>query len=247
MSEVLFPRAVQRIRHELKMRPLTVQRIEDLSPSVRRIVFTGAALSDFVSASFDDHIKLIIEQEGAEPFRRDYTPRAFSRASCELAIEFVLHGTGLASEWASQAQPGQSVVVAGPRGSMVIPTDYDWHLLIGDESALPAIARRLEELPVGNRAMVIAQAGNPADQRALASKAEASVQWVSDGQALHAALRGLTLPEGEGYAWAAGEHAVMTGVRRILIDEKQHSRSAMRVAAYWKQGESNQHGDIEDN
>jgi NADPH-dependent ferric siderophore reductase len=66
-------------------------------------------------------------------------------------LEFALHGSGPFSTWAGQAAPGQTRTVAGPRGSMVIPTDYAWHWLVGDDTAWPAIARRLEELPAESR------------------------------------------------------------------------------------------------
>jgi len=128
-----------------------------ISPGFRRVVFGGESLADFVSASFDDHVKLMLDTGGAEPVRRDYTPRAFDTAARELTLEFALHGDGPAARWAAQAAPGQSVTIGGPRGSFVVPTDYAWHLLAGDETALPAVARRLEELPAEAHAIVVLQ------------------------------------------------------------------------------------------
>src|SRR6185369_9649473 len=111
----------------------------------------------------------------AEPVRRDYTPRRYDAAAGELTIEFALHGDGPAARWAAQAAPGQRATIGGPRGSFVIPLDYDWHLLVGDESAMPAIARRLEELPAGATAIVILQVRDAADRRALQTSAAASL------------------------------------------------------------------------
>ena len=65
--------------------------------------------------------------------------------------------------WAAQAQRGETLTLGGPRGSFIIPTTYDWHLLIGDETALPAISRRLAELPAGARAVVLAEVDGPRD------------------------------------------------------------------------------------
>jgi NADPH-dependent ferric siderophore reductase len=200
------------------------------------VTFTDESLADFVSPSFDDHIKLFIDTGAEEPARRDYTPRSFDNAARELVLEFVLHGDGPASEWAAQAQPGQRVRIGGPRGSFLIPLDYDWHLLVGDETALPAIARRLEELPAGAKTMVVLQVADPADRRVLSSAAELSTTWVSDSAACLAALRALQLPPGEGYVWAAGEAADMAELRRILVDEKGHDKRAIRAAAYWRRG-----------
>ena len=135
---------VQRVRHELKRRELTVIGVDDVTPNFRRVTLTGDSLADFVSASFDDHVKLIFapDADGA-PVMRDYTPRRFDNAARELVIEFAQHGDGPAAAWAAQAQPGHTLTVGGPRGSFIIPTDFDWHLLVGDETALPAVARRL--------------------------------------------------------------------------------------------------------
>ena len=66
---------------------------------------------------------------------------------------------------------GDRVLVGGPRGSFVVPADYDWHLLVGDPTALPAIRRRLEELPAGTRVTVIAQA-DPADRLPFVTQAQ---------------------------------------------------------------------------
>jgi len=158
-------RRIQRIRHELLRRDLQVTRVEALSPGFVSVTLHGESLASFRSDSFDDHVKLFFDETAAEPARRDYTPRRFDTARQELTIEFALHGTGAASDWARQAAVGQRLVTAGPRGSMVIPTDYDWHLLIGDDSALPAVHRRLEELPAATRAIVILQVA-PGDRRA---------------------------------------------------------------------------------
>lgn len=239
-------RRVERVRHELKRRDLTVLRVTDLSPHVRSITLHGADMADFISASFDDHVKVIWPTpEGAEPVRRDYTPRRFDTTTGELDIEFTLHGDGPAAAWAAQAQPGQPLMVGGPRGSFIIPLDYDWHLLVGDLSALPAIARRLEELPAGARVTVLADVA-PEDRRDLPSHAQVSLTWVDGTSALLAAARALTLPSGEGYAWCAGEAAAMTALRAVLVAEKGVRKDQIRAAAYWKPGAADHHGSIED-
>ncbi len=110
---------VQRVRHELKLRELLVHRVREVSPALRRVTFVAApghSLHDFVSASFDDHVKLMFDAGDSEPVRRDYTPRRFDAAAGELDIEFALHGHGPASAWAAQAAPGQTVRIGGPRG-----------------------------------------------------------------------------------------------------------------------------------
>mgnify|MGYP003576357805 CR=1 FL=1 len=238
-------RRVRRVRHELRRRELEVARVEPLGPGFVAVTFAGEELADFVSDSFDDHVKFMLEDTGGEPVRRDYTPRRFDRERRELTIEFALHGHGAASEWARHARPGQRALVGGPRGSFVVPVDYDWHLLVGDATALPAISRRLEELPAGSVAIVIVQA-DPGDRRVLHLPGRVQVQWVDNDAELLQAARALELPPGEGYAWAGGEASVMAALRRILAEEKRHPREAMRVAAYWKRGASAHHEDLGD-
>jgi NADPH-dependent ferric siderophore reductase len=241
MSLIIPARRVQRVRHELRRREVTVARVAPLGPHFVAVTFTGEALADFVSASFDDHLKFILEAGDGEPVRRDYTPRHFDRAARELTIEFALHGPGGASDWARRAAPGQRAVIGGPRGSMIIPADYDWHLLAGDATALPAIHRRLEELPADTRAIVVLQLADAADRRALASAAPLDLHWVASDDELVATLAALPWPGGEGLVWCAGEAAAMARVRRVVLEQKQHPREAMRVAAYWKRGAADYH------
>ena len=232
-------RRVERVRHELKRRELTVQAVEVVTPHFRRITLVDDSLSDFVSASFDDHVKVFIGDA-----RRDYTPRSFDNAARELVIEFALHGDGPAAEWAARAVPGDTLAIGGPKGSLIVPVDYDWHLLAGDETAFPAVARRLEELPAGARAIVVLKAADVADRRTFASAADVSMTWVStDAELLHA-VRALALPEGDGYAWCAGEAACMAALRRELVEVKGHPGEATRAAAYWKRGAQGHHENL---
>jgi len=246
MSDFPTTPRVQRVRHELRRRTLRVQRVEDLSPGMRRITLAGAELEGFVSASFDDHVKLIFDAGDAEraAVMRDYTPRRHDATAGELDIEFALHGDGPAAAWATQAVPGQPLVVAGPRGSFVIAPDHAWHLLAGDVTALPAIARRLEELPAGTPAIVLLAVA-AADRRPLPSQADVALQWFDDDAALLAALRQLALPPGEGYAWCAGEAATMAAARRVLVQERGHPGQSIRAAAYWKRGARAHHEHLE--
>ena len=134
MNSTQVQRRVQRVRHELRARPVQVSRIEPLGECFLGVTFAGEALADFHSAAFDDHVKFIFDSPAGEQVRRDYTPRRFDAHKRELTIEFALHGEGQACDWARRAAVGQPVVIAGPRGSLIVPLDCDWHLLIGDAS-----------------------------------------------------------------------------------------------------------------
>jgi NADPH-dependent ferric siderophore reductase len=237
------PPLVQRVRHELKLRELEVAGVDALSPGFLAVRFQGEALADFTSLGFDDHVKIVFDGADGVQLRRDYTPRRFSREARELVIEFALHGDGAASDWARAAKVGDRLLVGGPRGSMIVPLTLGWHLLVGDATALPAISRRLEELPADSRTFVFVLA-EEADRRAFADAAQAEVQWLASNEALLAALRALALPAADtGFAWGGGEAALMAQVRQVLVDKgvpKQH----MRVSAYWKQGVADHHEDL---
>ena len=252
---------VERVRHPIKMRLLTVKRITELSPSMRRITLTGKDLDGFISASFDDHVKLIVpdvqggkpsmptvgdsglmfEPGRPKPAMRDYTPRSYDPLTRELDIDFVLHHDGPATHWASRAEPGHSIGIGGPRGSFVIPMTFDWHLLIGDETALPAIGRRLEEFPPETRAIAVIKTGSDDARIKLDSQCELQMHWVSDTShatldmdALETTVRRLDLPQGEGFIWAAGEYSTIKAIRQHLVDDRGIDKSRIRASSYWR-------------
>ena len=246
MSDTAPPalRRIQRVRHELQRRELEVTQVQRLSPNFISVTLQGSSLSNFRSDSFDDHVKVFFDESASDPARRDFTPRRFDTTACDLTLEFALHDHGPASDWARQASTGQRLVVGGPRGSMIIPTDYAWHMLIGDDSALPAVHRRLEELPEGSHAIVLLQIDDAGDHRTFTSPANVQLQWVRSTNELLSAIAALPLPEGEGFAWAAGEASVMVRVRQALVD-KAIPKESMKVAAYWKAGAQAFHETLE--
>jgi NADPH-dependent ferric siderophore reductase len=237
---------IRRVRHEVKRRELTVAHVQQISPHVVSVTFAGESLVDFISLSFDDHVKFILGTDDGEPIMRDYTPRSYDRERRELTIEFALHGDGPAARWARDAHPGQRVLLGGPRGSMIIPMDFDWHLLAGDETAMPAIARRLEELPAGSKAFAIIQITELADRRSLTSHADVEVQWATNKEQMISMVRALVLPPGEGFAWCAGEAGEVRALRQVFVEEKAQHGHAIRAAAYWKRGATAHHENLED-
>jgi NADPH-dependent ferric siderophore reductase len=242
--------AIHRVSHEIKRRKLEVLRVTDVTPLMRRITLHGQELAGFISLGTDDHVKLLFAQtpqeqaalenfgpgaEGPRPTMRDYTPRRYDAATGELDIDFVLHGEGPAATWAAQAQPGQSLYIAGPRGSMIVPDMFDSYLLIGDETALPAIARRLEELPANRAALVVVEIANPDEQQVFQSAAQVDVIWIVRGeQDLVQVTRKLEMPEGRLYAWVATESGLSRKVRAVLLNEFGLDEAAVKAAGYWR-------------
>jgi NADPH-dependent ferric siderophore reductase len=241
------PRAPRRVRHEPRRRELRVKRVDKIAAHMIRVAL-GGDLEGFTSLGFDDHIKLFFPQPPApsgEPqvASRDYTPRRYDAAGNTLEIEFVLHDAGPATAWAEQVQPGQSLQIGGPRGSFIIPTTFDWHLLIGDDTALPAIGRRLGELPAGTKVVVLAEVDGPTDELKLDSAADVSVTWAHRNGAeagtttvLADKLRTMRLPKGDYYAWVACESLTAKALRVQLIADHGANPKWMRAAGYWRRG-----------
>lgn len=238
-------RKTERVRHETRRRQLTVAEKTFVTPQMLAIRFTSDDLFDFVSLAADDHVKLILASEpeaSGKPPMRDYTPRSFDRAKGELTIEFALHDNpGPATAWAISTAVGDNVTVGGPRGSVVISDRYDWYWLIGDETALPAIARRIAECDSQNIAALIAVT-DKAEEQFFASREGLSVAWVhrpasatADADPLLTTLASWTLPDGDGFVWIAAEANVARSVRAHLI-ERGHPAEQMKAAGYWKHG-----------
>lgn len=266
---------VTRVRHPLKFRLLQVLRVQSLTPYQICITLTGDDLHDFESSSFDDHMKVFFPENATDkpalpsmgadgivfpadqprPIARDFTPRRFDREALELDIEFAVHDAGPATTWANQAQVGQYLGVGGPRGSLVIPTGFDWHLLLGDDTALPAIARRLAELPASTCAIAIIGVANSSARIELNTNANLTVIWRYRNESINGnvdsypllkAVQEITFPDGEGYVWAAGESAEIRAIRQHLVTERGIDKTRIRAASYWKKGVEAVHETMDD-
>ena len=144
-----------RVRHNSRRRTLEVQEKWHVTPRMLRMVLGGEDFEDFTTPSADDHIKLYVPSKAGDLAARDFTPRHFDAEAKKLTIDIALHSAGPAIRWAEQAQAGDVVEISGPRGSLMISDDFDWWLLIGDETALPSIGRRVEGLAAGVHAITL--------------------------------------------------------------------------------------------
>ncbi len=257
-TQATDPRAPRRVRHEPRRRKLTVRQVETIAAHMVRVTLSGD-LEGFTSLGFDDHVKLFFPDgtknaEGApNMLGRDFTPRRYDPAKDTLEIDFAIHDAGPATRWAAQAKPGDTLALGGPRGSFIIPTTYDWHLLVGDETALPAISRRLAELPARTRTVVVAEVDGPDDETALPTAADAAVTWAhrngvaaGDSDVLAKTLAKLKLPAGDYYGWVACESLIAKALRRQLIADHGANPKWLRAAGYWRRGAVAVHDVIED-
>ena len=239
-----------------------VVRTTRVTPHLVRVVLGGDGLAGFPAGAFTDHyVKLLfppadapyavpfdVERVRAEhppeswPVTRTYTVRAWDARAGELTIDFVHHGEeGLAGPWAAAARPGDLVQLLGPGGAYTPSPDADWHLLVGDDSALPAIAAAVGRLPAGRPARVFVEVPTEEDEQELGAGRHVDVVWVhrghrAPGTALLAAVLSADLPDGAVHAFVHGEAGFVRDVRRHLRAGRTLTPELTSISGYWRRG-----------
>lgn len=234
---------ITRHRFDTRRRTLTVQDKTRITPAMIRLVLEGEDLADFTSLGPDDHIKLFFDTGAEKPEMRDYTPRAFDREARTLVLDFAVHDAGPATLWAVAAQPGDSLQIGGPRGSAVVAPVFDWWLLIGDETALPAMGRWIEEMPEGTAVTTLGLVTGAAEEQRWESRAAHRAAWLhradpADPAPVLEAARGLDLPEGRGFIWIAAEAGVARALRDHFRNDRGHPNEWLKAAGYWVKGQA---------
>jgi NADPH-dependent ferric siderophore reductase len=249
---------------------LTVVRTEPLAPSMRRIVLGGDEFETFADRVralpqryTDLYVKLVFLADGfdypepldlgvvketmpqeAWPVLRTYTVSDVDEQERLVTIDFVVHGDeGVAGPWAAAAQPGDTIHLRGPNGGYAPDAAADWHLLVGDESALPAIAASIAALDDAATAVAFVEVDGPADERDLGGPAGLELHWLHRGEAapgtttlLDDAVRAMPWREGRVQAFVHGESALLKSVRAYLLRERRVARADVSVSAYWRRG-----------
>ncbi|MFJ8883751.1 siderophore-interacting protein [Streptomyces sp. NPDC102402] len=187
--------------------------------------------------------------EDVRAVMRAYTVRAQRRGddgATEIDIDFAVHEDGgPACRWAEAAAPGQRLKALGPAVEdntsvrFRPPRDTGWVLIWADETALPAASAALEWLPAGTKAQAWLEVPHARDRLELRTEADVTVHWlVRDQGALSAveAVRGTELPDGNPYAWIAGEASGVRELRRHLVQERKFDRGRVTFVGYWRRG-----------
>ncbi|MFI0797095.1 siderophore-interacting protein [Micromonospora rubida] len=239
-----------------------VLRTERPTPHLVRLVLGGEELTGLPVGEYTDYyVKLVFPPSGVtyqEPvdlaaIRRDlppeqwprlraYTLRAWDPLAGELTIDIVHHGeVGVAGPWAARLRPGDPVMFVGPGGAYAPSPEADWHLLVGDESALPAIAAALERLPVDAPAKVFVEVADAADEQPLPSPGAVELTWLHRGdrpvgEALVTAVTALDFPLGDVHAFVHGEATFVRELRRLLRVERAVPRERLSISGYWRRG-----------
>jgi NADPH-dependent ferric siderophore reductase len=199
-----------------------VRRREQLSPHLVRLTL---AVDGFVSTGVpDEWVGLVVPGQFQV---RYYTVRSYGDG--ELVLDVVLHEVGLVTEWASGDCVGDTVVVTEPKGSFALPDGADWLMLVGDLTALPAMARIGETSDLPTR--IWAQVPDDLPDY-LPGRAE--VTWVDGSSSLADVVAGLDWPDTPGYFWMAGESADMRAIRKHLMRDRKLPATAYDVMGYWR-------------
>jgi NADPH-dependent ferric siderophore reductase len=234
---------------------------EVLTPSLVRVVLEGGDLAELVMPDATDaYINAAFRPAGAAydevfdpqsirdthpdaepPARRRYTVRAWDPESHRLTVDFVVHGdSGVAGPWAAGAKPGDALVFTGPSGGYRPDPGTAWHLLVGDESAVPAVAASLAALPAGAKAVVRLVCDGPDHEVELPSAADLDLEWLHrqgderDDSLLLAAVQALDFGEGTPFCFVHGEADEIRGVRRHLLNERGLTRRDLSCSPYWR-------------
>ena len=238
-----------------------VTRTQQLTPSLVRVVLGGGDLAGlsmphatdaYVNVAFppalapyDDvfdpaDVKARFPKQ-TWPARRRYTVRSWDPETHELTLDFVVHGdAGVAGPWAARVEVGDVLVFEGPSGGYLPDASADWHLMVGDESALPAIAASLEALPAGASAVVRLVCDGPEHEVELTSPADLDLLWLhragvaSDEDLLVSAVRLAEFPAGRVHAFVHGEAVEVRGIRRHLLSDRGLTRADMSCSPYWR-------------
>jgi NADPH-dependent ferric siderophore reductase len=236
-----------------------VRDIEWPTPVIARVTLEGEGLDAFAPVPYtDSYVNVAIPPAGApyaapfaldelkslpreqRPFRRRYTVRRWDAAARHLTIEFVVHGDeGPAGSWAARAEAGDALVFTGPAGAYRPDPEADWHLMVGDESALPAIAASLEAVPADAPVLVRLVCDGPEHELALDTPGRLDLAWLhrnGDAGLLESAIAALEFPDGKVHAFIHGEAGETRAVRRHLLADRGVDPDRLSCSPYWRRG-----------
>lgn len=248
-------------------RPQTIMEVvrkKQINPHMVRLTFGGEGFKDFVDRPVTDkYIKLLFADPAhgltppydidairrdlgpeAVPLRRTYTVRKVNKKAKTIDVDFVVHGEdGIAGPWAAGAQRGDVVCFNGPGGNYKPEESIDWHLLAGDEAALPAIAAALEAMPANAEGVAFIEVQDENDEIELTKPEGVELRWIHrkseftpTSTKLAAEVMKYPWRSGLVQVFAHGEREVIKSLRRYLADDRGIDRRMMSLSAYWAYG-----------
>lgn len=223
-----------------------VHSVEDHSPSLVRVELGGAGLDGFVSLGEPDEACVFeFPTPVATPGLVPNAGRWYSLHEVgpnRMTIGIVRHPGGLASDWAEHAKPGDTLRITRQKSWFRRPESAQWQILVGDITAMPAIARIVTETAHRVPTTAVIEIPHPGDEQPWPEAGNADLRWVHNpdlGPApsrLDQLVRELELPPGDGYVYVAGETAATRAARRHLRQERKLPIDQFGVVGYWRRG-----------
>lgn len=230
----------------------TVTEVRRLTPSYTRVVIEGADLARFANGGY--HFRLLFGPDGAdwpvtdhggvtqwpggaEAWHRPvYTTREIhpsADGSARIDLDVFLHDGGRTTEWTRRVQPGAEIAITGPGGGRG-PGEASWYLLIGDETAVPVMARVLKQLPDTARGRAFLFVPDAGDVQDIPHPPGVEVSWVLRGgeETPLSVLKAQTLPDADRFAYVATERREALAARDHLLD-RGLDKTEMLCASYW--------------
>jgi len=258
VSAIRRIRAVMKLEHlPYEVRSVIVKKTSLVTPHMKRLTIDSRMLSvkAGVPAQWLKIFVPVVPVAGGATYShsgRAITVRNIDEEKQELHLDIFLHGaTGPVSSWAETVKSGDEIYISDvhPRsGYPILDADNDY-LLVGDETAMPAIASIAESLPRHAHARIIIRISSAEEKSYLRLSRNASVQWlcgasseIPSTSSLESMLTSMPLPP-DVKVWAAGESHEVQGIRRVL-KARGLEQSQIHAAGYWKQGEAD-HRDID--
>lgn len=230
------------------LHPVTVDRIQLVTPRMKRITIDGRGLSNLRPELPAQWFKVFVPTDaGQRSSGRAYTIRRFDQETGTLDIDFALHGDdGPISAWAERAQVGDGFEISDvhPRSGFSIQPATSHYLLFGDATGLPAIGAILEALPAHAQAQVFVEVNDADEEQSLSSPATLALTWLhragvqpQSSMPLEAAARSAQTP-GHAAIWIAAESGQVAAIRRLLLKERGLDNAGLCATGYWKRGEA---------
>ncbi|MCL2894367.1 siderophore-interacting protein [Brenneria tiliae] len=243
-------------------RLVQVKEINDISPGLRRITFSGENLHDYPPECEGWHLKILLPREGelkpalptltpqgpqwreneVPPFIRTYSVRAIRLAQREIDIEFALHDgvAGPALNFARRARPGDWIGISNPGGPDPMLPEAKHYFMAGDPTSLPAIAALLEKLAPDAQGKVVIRVDNESDTLDLRKPEGVEVVWLTGDISLTDRLvdtfTSWALPAQDVTFWIGGEDRIIKALRRYIRREKGYDRQRIYAIPYWRHG-----------
>lgn len=231
-------------QNDHSLRAVKVMSIHKPTPGVRRIVLGGHSLKSFAPDLPAQWVKIFLPDTNGPKIGRAFTIRDFDTAQHQLTFDIALHDGGPMSAWALTAQVGDCLELAGPRGGFRGATPRSWLLLAGDDTALPALAAIVRQLPAEQQVHLFIEVANESEKQFLATQPRVRVRWVyregsetQPAETLAEVLRFSPLPSTGGDAWIAAEATTIRSIRTHLLRERGFELGRVHAAGYWKKGE----------